>query len=225
MKDVKNEAVKTKDELKENTGKGVQLQAVDDRAVDESGTGADPESVLDTMAEGYIPESNLPEVLTEQLKEQLGEEFEEEVRDDLEVTLVKRPEEQVKTKLSKEALLMMKEMWGNPEIEAIKIDGGEANAMKQAIKNVGNKLKEKSSRQMESQPSVETVRPAQVNPISSRMILPGQILTPKQASAVPGPPPRSVTPSNKPVFRTVEGCQVSVRWGKVLKNQYKYWCD
>ena len=50
-------------------------------------------------------------------------------------------------------------------------------------------------------------------------------MTPKQTAAVPGPPSRSVTPSNKPVFRTVEGRQVSVRWGKVLKNQYKYWCD
>ena len=227
VKDVKDSAVKAKDELRENVGEGVEVQAVndDDKAVDESQTAADPESLLESMAKGNIPESNFTEVLTEQSKEQSKEQLVEELDEDLEVTLVKGPDEQVKMKMSKEAVLMMKEMWGDAEIEAIKIDGGEVNAMKQAIKNVGNILKEKSSQQVESEPSIQTARPAQVNPVSSRIILPGQILTPKQATAVAVPSSRSVTPSNKPVYRTVEGRKVSVRWGKVLKNQYQYWCD
>ena len=246
VKDVKSEAVKAKDELRQNTDKAVDDQVANVQAVDEGiGTGIDPGSLLDRMAEGYIPESNLPENLpeqsksnlpknlAEQSKEQLEKEFEEELGTDLEVTLVKGPDEQVKTNITKEAQLMLKELWGKPEIEAIKIDGGEATAMKEAIKIVGNKLKEQSSRMMENPPRSQIIQPGQVltqnqpsaNPMSSQILQPGQVLTPKQPDAVTGAQSPGVSASNRPVYRTVEGRQVSVCWGKVLKNPYKFWCD
>ena len=150
VKDVKREAVKAKDELRQNTDKAVDEQVVNVQAVDESSTGIDPGSLLDQMAEGYIPQSDLPEDLpeqsksnlpenlpeqsksdllenlaeqsksdlpenlAEQSKEQLEKEFEEELGADLEVTLVKGPDEQVKTNLSKEAQIMLKELWRKP---------------------------------------------------------------------------------------------------------------